>query len=112
MKVEKLLDIVASQECVFDGDRRLVLVSESSPSASAELYVEGSPARIAGVYSAGCKCRLFLGSFKHRLERLDPELEITTRRKQPKFKIGFLDYEDGWVETVTSEELGLSEATE
>lgn len=108
MKVEELLDIVASQECVFGSSTRLTLLREQALVNKVELYAAGC--RLGVFRGYGLESRINLQTLRVRLKSCNPQTIITSTHKTfPKFKIGFLDYDEGWVETVTSEELGLSE---
>nr|WP_282765358.1 hypothetical protein [Alteromonas macleodii] len=108
MKVAELLEIVASQECVFEGRTRLTLLRDKALVNKVELYAAGCRLGIFRGY--GLESRINLATLRARLNSCNPQTTITSTHKTfPRFKIGFLDYEEGWVETVTSEELGLSE---
>ena len=108
MKVAELLEIVASQECVFGSSTRLTLLREQPLVNKVELYAAGC--RLGVFRGYGLESRINLQTLRARLNSCNPQTTITSTHKTfPKFKIGFLDYDEGWVETVTSEELGLSE---
>ena len=114
MKVNQLLGIVASQVCVFDNPK-MVAISPSPLFAEVTLTVNGvaiglfNP--IAQFSTAPQELILKdLRCLEERLRGFDLDATISWQSSgSPQFKIGFLDYEEGLVETVTSEELGLSE---
>lgn len=107
MKVEQLLDIVASQECLFGSSRRLTLLRGKQSIGKVELYADGC--RLGTFRGYGLESRINLQTLRARLKSCNPQTIITAKHKLfPEFKIGLLDYDEGWVETVTSEELGLS----
>jgi hypothetical protein len=108
VKVAELLEIVASQVCVFDNTKGLFVIFEDKFSNGLELKAGGSLLGIVRPYEYLSLLNLKL--LVERLETVDLGEDITVGcTSSSNFKIGFLDYEEGWVETVTSEELGLSE---
>lgn len=107
MKVAELLEIVASQECVFE-KANLMAISEDTIFGGAMLSADGK--RLGVVTPPPYESNLKLKDLASRLRPLNPQAEIEIMApKGVKIKIGFLDYHEGWVETVTSDELGLSE---
>mgnify|MGYP003131192611 CR=1 FL=1 len=107
MKVEELLDIVASQECVFNNAH----LGSVSPIETFEGVLLTVGLDEIGIYRPAPNFGgLSLSSLADTLRKLDPKGTVSYQSSGgTEFKIGFLDYDDGWVETVTSEELGLSE---
>tara|TARA_Y100000296_G_C5041322_1_gene190019 strand:- start:305 stop:658 length:354 start_codon:yes stop_codon:yes gene_type:complete len=114
VKVNQLLGIVASQVCVFDNPK-IVAISPSQLFSGVTLTVEGEPIGLFKPVSQFITApnEIIIQDLNHLDERLrgfDPKARIGWHSVgSPQFKIGFLDYHEGWVETVTSDELGLSE---
>ena len=114
MKVNQLLGIVASQVCVFDNPK-MVAISPSPLFSGVILTVDD---KTIGLFKPVSQFITTpqeliikdLNSLEAVLRGFDLDATISWQSSgSPQFKIGFLDYEEGWVETVTSEELGLSE---
>ena len=114
MKVKQLLEIVASQVCVFDNPR-MVAVSPSPLFDEVTLTVNGVAIGLfkpVSSFSTAPNEIIIkdLNSLDEVLRGFDLKAKIGWHSVgSPQFKIGFLDYHEGWVETLTSKELGLSE---
>lgn len=108
MKVAELLEIVASQHCIY-GNVTLFVHSKNLPQLELTLLVgDFGLGKVRGLYSE--KQPLKLETLFQRLKSLEDEDEVTVRyNPKEHFEIGFMAFDEGFIQTVTSEELGLSE---